>query len=62
MSKRMKAREIYEVVHDSGIIPCVDLKQAENKAKNILRSEGFAYIVRKKLDKNDKVIGAWFVG
>lgn len=62
MSKRMKAREIYEVVYDSGIIPCVDLNEAERKVKNILKSEGFAYVVRKKLDKNNKVIEAWFVG
>lgn len=62
MSKKMKAREIYELVHDSGITPCVDLNEAERKLKNILKSEGFAYVVRKKLDKNDKVIEEWFVG
>lgn len=62
MSTKMKAKEIYEVVHDSGIIPCADLKQAESKVKNILKSEGFAYIVRSKLDKNNKIIQQWFVG
>jgi hypothetical protein len=62
MSTKMKAREIYEVVHDSGIIPCADLKQAESRVKNILKAEGFAYIVRKKLNKNNKIIQEWFVG
>ena len=62
MSIKMKAREIYEVVHDSGIIPCADLKQAESRVKNILKAEGFAYVVRKKLDKNNKIIQEWFVG
>jgi hypothetical protein len=62
MSTKMKAREIYEVVHDSGIILCADLKQAESRVKNILKAEGFAYVVRKKLDKNNKIIQEWFVG
>jgi len=62
MSKKMKAKEIYEVVCDSEIIPCIDLKQAEHKARNILKSEGFAYVVRKKLDKNDKILEEWFIG
>lgn len=62
MSRKSNVKEIYELVHNEGITPCIDLNEAEKKWKNIIKSEGFAYIIRKKLDKNNKVLEEWFVG
>lgn len=60
---RATAKIVYEVIGgEAGSVDCSTLDQAYNKLKNIHKMECEGYIVRKKYNKNDKVIEEYFIG
>jgi hypothetical protein len=57
--KKSTITQKFEVVIEGEAVPVKDMKDAENKLRNALSSQLYAYICRREYDKNGKEIRAF---
>ena len=60
--KVKKTIEKYIFVSTEGEIECPTLEAAENKVRNMLKQEGFAYVKKTILDENGKILEELYCG